>query len=73
MLFERSSNPDGSTGDDLRRRMTIASQEASEPDYSHLVDCPATEEEVQRTGFDALLSDYDRILLRFGMHILWES
>jgi hypothetical protein len=23
------------------------------------------------TQFDALLADYDRILLRFGMHIAW--
>ncbi|HTY83308.1 MAG TPA: hypothetical protein VMB19_03770 [Silvibacterium sp.] len=73
MLFDGSSIPDGSTGDGLRRRMTIAAQEASEHDYSHLLDCPVEQEEVQRTGFDALLSDYDRVLLRFGMHILWES
>lgn len=41
---------------------------------SHLVDQPEKQQEtLERTDFDAMLSDYDRILLRFGMHIFCES
>ena len=37
-------------------------------DYSHLVGNRGRRE----AGFDHLLTDYDQILLQFGMHILWE-
>lgn len=40
---------------------------------SHLVDSRARQhdEGFDAAEFDALLTDYDRILLRFGMHISW--
>jgi len=42
-------------------------------DSSHLVGSPLKQfdERFDATQFDALLTDYDRILLRFGMHIAW--
>jgi hypothetical protein len=55
-------------------RRAVLSCVPKEYDYSHLVDRPVTpqQEQVKRTGFDAILSDYDRVLLQFGMHILCE-
>jgi hypothetical protein len=43
-------------------------------DYSHLVRDPVKQHdtEIDAALFDGLLTDYDRILLQFGMHILWE-
>jgi len=43
-------------------------------DYSHLVGSPAKkhDNEFEVAQFDGLLTDYDRILLRFGMQILWQ-
>jgi len=56
------------------RRMVVLSCVPKEYDYSHLVDRPVEpREERRRTGFDALLTDYDRVLLRFGMHIFCET
>jgi hypothetical protein len=42
-------------------------------DYSHLIGPPAMEQYRGRNApqFRALLTDYDRILLRFGMRIIW--
>jgi len=42
-------------------------------DSCHLVGSPVKQfdERFDATQFDALLTDYDRILLRFGMHIAW--
>jgi hypothetical protein len=37
-------------------------------DYSHLVGNRGMRE----AGFDHLLTDYDQLLLQFGMHILWK-
>jgi hypothetical protein len=74
MLFENFYNANGPAADDLQRGMTIAARVANEYDYSHLVDrFVKPRERVKRTGFDAMLNDYDRILLQFGMHILCES
>jgi len=54
--------------------MVVLSCVPKEYDYSHLVDRPVEpREERRRTGFDALLTDYDRVLLRFGMHIFCET
>ena len=41
-------------------------------DYSHLVGSPVKQHDkrYEAAQFDGLLTDYDRILLRFGMHIL---
>ena len=46
-----------------------------EYDYSHLVDRPVKprEESAKRPGFEAMLTEYDRILLKFGMHIAWKG
>ena len=43
-------------------------------DYSHLVGSPVTQRDkgLDAAQFDGLATDYDRILLRFGMHILWQ-
>jgi hypothetical protein len=43
-------------------------------DYSHLVGEPAKQhdEGVHAEPSTELLTDYDRILLRFGMHIQWQ-
>lgn len=43
-------------------------------DYSHLIGDPGIKHEKSAnvTRFDELLTEYDRILLRFGMHILWQ-
>lgn len=74
MLFRRTHNANGSAGDDLQRGMTIAARGTNDYDYSHLVDCPVKREPevAKRTDFDAMLTDYDRILLQFGMHIVGE-
>jgi hypothetical protein len=42
-------------------------------DYSHLVGDPAKHhDKAQAAPSTELLTDYDRILLGFGMHILWQ-
>lgn len=43
-------------------------------DYSHLVGDPGKQREkrFELTRFDELLTEYDRILLKFGMCILWD-
>lgn len=43
-------------------------------DYGHLVGDPAKQhdKEVHGVPWTELLTDYDRILLRFGMHIQWQ-
>ena len=42
-------------------------------DCSHLVGGPAKQHDrVDAVSSTELLTDYDRILLRFGMHILWQ-
>lgn len=74
MLFENFYKAIEDPAGGVQRGMTIPTRAANEHDYSHLVDCPVTDgEEVGRTGFEAMLTDYDRILLQFGMHILCES
>jgi hypothetical protein len=42
-------------------------------DYSHLVGDPAKwhDKRAHAVPWTELLTDYDRILLQFGMHILW--
>jgi hypothetical protein len=42
-------------------------------DYSHLVGPPAMDQYKERNAvhFGGLLTDHDRVLLRFGMHIRW--
>jgi hypothetical protein len=42
-------------------------------DYSHLVTCPKKEhdKELDAEFFHGLLTEYDRILLRFGMRVEW--
>jgi len=56
-----------------RRGESATALDREEWDYSHLIGPPAMEQyKVRRaTQFSGLLTDYDRILLRFGMHILW--
>jgi hypothetical protein len=56
-------------------RRAVVSCVPKEYDYSHLVDRQAIPqfERMKRPGFDAMLTDYDRVLLQFGMHILCES
>jgi hypothetical protein len=73
MLFENFYNANGSA-DNLHRSMAVAGSVATGHDYSHLVDRPVKprQEQVKRTDFDGMLTDYDRILLKFGMHILCE-
>ena len=67
MLFENFYRRNG-------RRKAVINCVPIEYDYSHLVDrLEEQPEERKRTGFDALLTDYDRILLRFGMHIFCET
>ena len=74
MLFRRFQNSNGSAGEDLRRGMAIAARIANEYDYSHLVSCSVKQpERPKRAGFEGMLTDYDRILLQFGLHILCES
>lgn len=43
-------------------------------DYSHLVGGPAKQDNrvFDAARFDGLLTDYDRLLLKFGMHISWQ-
>ena len=45
----------------------------NECEFSHFVGGPAIprDEKFDAAQFDALLTGYDRILLRFGMHIAW--
>jgi hypothetical protein len=52
-------------------RATVNVEDAH--DYSHLIGNPVRprEEEFDAAQFDGLLTDDDRILLGFGMHILW--
>jgi hypothetical protein len=46
---------------------------ANGSDYSHLVGDPAKQhDETHPVPSTGLLTDYDRILLGFGMHISWE-
>jgi hypothetical protein len=42
-------------------------------DYSHLIASPAKQDDkvFDTARFDGLLTDYDRILLGFGMRITW--
>jgi hypothetical protein len=52
-----------------------AASVADRYDYSHLVGGgPVKQHEkgFDAARFDGLLTDYDRILLRLGMHILWQ-
>jgi hypothetical protein len=44
-------------------------------DYSHLVGDPAKQRDkgVHAVPSTELLTDYDRLLLRFGMHIQWQQ
>ena len=44
-------------------------------DYSHLVSDPAKQHDkgVHAVPSTELLTDYDRILLQFGMHIQWQA
>ena len=56
-----------------KNRNTVTSCVPKEYDYSHLVDRPVEEQPIRRPGFDGMLSEYDRVLLKFGMHIVWES
>ena len=55
-------------------RKSVAARVPDGYDYSHLVGDPAKQhdKEVDPAQFDGLLTDYDRILLRFGMRILWQ-
>jgi hypothetical protein len=43
-------------------------------DYSHPIGSSLKQhdKEFDAAGFDRPLTDYDRMLLRFGMHILWQ-
>ena len=52
-------------------RNTVAPQVPDGYDYSHLVDGPVKQRDMvfDAAQFDGLLTDYDRILLGFGMHI----
>lgn len=49
-----------------------AASVADRYDYSHLVGSPVKQHDkgFDAPQFDGLLTDYDRILLRFGMHVL---
>lgn len=42
-------------------------------DYSHLIGCSAKKHDkaLDAELFDGLLTEYDRILLRFGMRVDW--
>lgn len=57
-----------------RFRKALAACVPDEYDYSHLVGDPAKQHdtEVGAALFDGILTDYDRILLQFGMHVLWQ-
>ena len=54
-------------------RQTVAARVEEGYDYSHLIGNPGKrpDNSFDATQFDQLLTDYDRTLLRFGMHILW--
>ena len=55
-----------------RHRKTVALLALYGHDYSHLVGGPLNQHQrLDAVQFDGLLTDYDRILLRFGMHISW--
>jgi hypothetical protein len=43
-------------------------------DCSHLVSGPVAQHDkvFYAAQFDGLLTDYDRLLLKFGMHISWQ-
>jgi hypothetical protein len=45
-----------------------------EYDYSYLVGDPTKQQDkaVHAVPSTEMLTDYDRVLLRFGMHILWQ-
>ena len=53
---------------------TIAETVPMACDYSHLVDVGVRRQDnvFDAAGFDGLLTDYDRMLLGFGMHISWQ-
>jgi hypothetical protein len=44
-------------------------------DYSHLIAIPAKQDDkvFDTSRFDVLLTEYDRILLGFGMRITWQG
>jgi hypothetical protein len=56
-----------------RQGNSAATLDQEEADYSHLIGPPAMDQYRGRNApqFRALLTDYDRILLRFGMRIIW--
>ena len=47
--------------------MTAGERIADWSDYSYIVGSAVRRE----AAFDRLLTDYDRVLLHFGMHISW--
>ena len=69
MLFRNSSKAKGFAADELRRGMAIAAGVANGYNLRHLLDRPPSG---QVRSCDGVLTDYDRILLEFGMHILWK-
>ncbi|MBV8632523.1 MAG: hypothetical protein JOZ83_16465 [Silvibacterium sp.] len=74
MLFRNFYTRNGSSSEDLQRGMVLGGPIANGYDHSHLVSCAVKPlEEPQRALFDKMLTDYDRVLLRFGMHIIWET
>ena len=54
-----------------KRGQSVAAQVPDGYDYSHLVGDPAKQDEqkLNTVRFEELLTDYDRILLEFGMRI----
>ena len=54
-----------------KRGQSVAAQVPDGYDYSHLVGDPAKpdEQKLNTVRFEELLTDYDRILLEFGMRI----
>ena len=55
-------------------RQTVAASVEDGYDYSHLIGNPGMRHDnsFDAMQFDQLLTDYDRVLLRFGMRILWQ-
>jgi hypothetical protein len=55
-------------------RRAVAAPVPDGYDYSHLVGSPGkqTDEIFDAVRFDGLLTAYDRLLLKFGMHISWQ-
>ena len=55
-------------------RQTVAASVEDGCDYSHLIGNPGKrpDDSFDAAQFDQLLSDYDRLLLGFGMRILWQ-